>query len=74
MTEPTILLADEPTGNLDSASTEEVLGILDRLSADGRTIVVITHEDNVGARAQRIVAIRDGLLTGDRLNSTGDAA
>jgi len=75
VTEPTILLADEPTGNLDSASTDEVLEILDRLSEAGRTIVIITHEDNVGARAQRIVAIRDGLLTSDRLNrGTGTAA
>jgi len=69
VTEPTILLADEPTGNLDSASTEEVLDILDRLSGDGRTIVVITHEDNVGARAQRVLSIRDGLLTSDHWNA-----
>lgn len=65
VTDPAILLADEPTGNLDSASTEEVLGILDQLSAAGRTIVVITHEDNVGERARRIVHIRDGLLVSD---------
>jgi putative ABC transport system ATP-binding protein len=65
VTDPAILLADEPTGNLDSASTEDVLEILDRLSAEGRTIVVITHEDPVGERAQRIVHIRDGLLVSD---------
>jgi putative ABC transport system ATP-binding protein len=66
VTEPTILLADEPTGNLDSRSTDDVLDILDGLAAAGRTIVVITHEDNVGERTQRIVSVRDGLLVGDR--------
>jgi putative ABC transport system ATP-binding protein len=65
VTDPAILLADEPTGNLDSASTDDVLDILDRLSAAGRTIVVITHEDNVGERARRVVHIRDGLLVSD---------
>ena len=65
VTDPAILLADEPTGILDSASTDEVLGILDRLSAEGRTIVVITHEDAVGERARRVVHIRDGLLVSD---------
>jgi putative ABC transport system ATP-binding protein len=65
VTDPAILLADEPTGNLDSASTEDVLEILDRLSAAGRTIVVITHEDPVGERARRVVHIRDGLLVSD---------
>jgi putative ABC transport system ATP-binding protein len=63
--DPAILLADEPTGNLDSASTEDVLEILDRLSGEGRTIVVITHEDAVGARAGRVVHIRDGMLVSD---------
>jgi putative ABC transport system ATP-binding protein len=66
VTEPTILLADEPTGNLDSRSTDDVLDILDGLAAAGRTILVITHEDNVGERAQRIVSVRDGLLVADR--------
>jgi putative ABC transport system ATP-binding protein len=65
VTDPAILLADEPTGNLDSASTDDVLDILDRLSGAGRTIVVITHEDNVGERARRVVHIRDGLLVSD---------
>jgi putative ABC transport system ATP-binding protein len=65
VTDPAILLADEPTGNLDSASTDDVLDILDRLSGAGRTIVVITHEDNVGERAQRVVHVRDGLIVSD---------
>jgi putative ABC transport system ATP-binding protein len=68
VTSPTIVLADEPTGNLDSESTDDVLGILDSLSQAGRTIVVITHEDAVGAHAARVVSIRDGLLVGDRRN------
>jgi putative ABC transport system ATP-binding protein len=68
VTEPTILLADEPTGNLDSTSTGEVLDILDDLSSAGRTIIVITHEDAVGARAHRVIAIRDGLIVSDLRN------
>ena len=68
VTSPTIVLADEPTGNLDSQSTDDVLGILDSLSQAGRTIVVITHEDSVGTHAARVVSIRDGLLVGDRRN------
>jgi putative ABC transport system ATP-binding protein len=68
VTSPTIVLADEPTGNLDSQSTDDVLGILDSLSRVGRTIVVITHEDNVGAHAARVISIRDGHLVNDRRN------
>ena len=63
VTNPTLLLADEPTGNLDSTSTEEILSILDDLNKRGRTIVIITHEHDVAARAHRIVNVRDGLLT-----------
>jgi putative ABC transport system ATP-binding protein len=81
VTSPTIVLADEPTGNLDSQSTDDVLAILDSLSQAGRTIVVITHEDNVGAHAARVIAIRDGRLASDRRNRAlgtargkGDAA
>ena len=55
-----MILADEPTGNLDSASTHEVLGLLDELSALGRTIVLITHEHDVAERARRTIAVRDG--------------
>jgi len=74
VTSPTIVLADEPTGNLDSQSTDDVLGILDSLSQAGRTIVVITHEDAVGAHAARVVSIRDGLLVGDRRNRPAGTA
>ena len=68
VTSPTIVLADEPTGNLDSQSTDDVLGILDSLTKVGRTIVVITHEDTVGAHAARVISIRDGHLVSDRRN------
>ena len=57
---PSLILADEPTGNLDSESTDEVLAVLDRLNSDGRTIVVITHEDHVVRHARRRVEMRDG--------------
>ena len=59
---PRVLLADEPTGNLDSESSEAVLGLFDELHADGLTLLVITHEDEVSARAQRRVRITDGHL------------
>ncbi|GAA1882611.1 ABC transporter ATP-binding protein [Asanoa iriomotensis] len=65
VTEPALLLADEPTGNLDSRATEDVLAILDDLNAEGRTIVVITHETEVGDRAKRLVRLRDGLVVSD---------
>jgi len=65
VTEPELILADEPTGNLDSASTAEVLGLLEDLHAGGRTIVLITHEPDVAARAERTVVIRDGRVHHD---------
>ena len=67
-TGPSIILADEPTGNLDSRSTEEVLQIFGRLNAAGRTIVLITHEDNVAAHAKRVVMLDDGRIGDDRRN------
>ena len=60
---PAVLLCDEPTGNLDSQTTESVLAILDELHADGITIVVITHEESVAERGTRTVRINDGTLT-----------
>jgi putative ABC transport system ATP-binding protein len=62
---PSILLADEPTGALDSQTTIEVLDILDQLNAEGITIVLVTHENEVGARARRRIWFRDGLIVED---------
>ncbi|TWP53835.1 ABC transporter ATP-binding protein [Lentzea tibetensis] len=64
VTSPAIVLADEPTGNLDTDSSREVLGIFDRLNASGRTVVLITHEDDVAAHATRTVRVVDGRVAG----------
>jgi putative ABC transport system ATP-binding protein len=65
VTEPDLLLADEPTGNLDSASTADILTLLGGLHSAGRTIIVITHEADVARRAGRTVRMLDGLVSGD---------
>jgi putative ABC transport system ATP-binding protein len=65
VTEPALLLADEPTGNLDSGSTAEILNLLDELHGSGRTIVLITHEADVARRSKRAVRLLDGLVSGD---------
>ncbi len=62
VTEPALILADEPTGNLDTASGEEVMAILHELNDEGRTIVLITHEAEVAAKAQRQIHVRDGMI------------
>jgi iron(III) transport system ATP-binding protein len=62
VTEPALILADEPTGNLDSASTAEVLALFDDLHRSGRTIILITHEHDVAVHAERTVLIRDGAV------------
>lgn len=63
--EPALVLADEPTGNLDSRATADVLDLFDQLHFSGRTIVLITHEPDVGQRASRVVHVRDGLIDAD---------
>lgn len=65
--EPSLLLADEPTGNLDSRATADVLDLLAHMHDEGRTIVMITHEDDVAARADRTIVLIDGLVASDSL-------
>ena len=60
--EPDILLADEPTGNLDSRSSEEILQILERLNDDGITVIIVTHEPDIAARTGRVLTMRDGQI------------
>ncbi len=67
--DPYFILADEATGNLDSLTTAEILSLFDQLNNEGRTIIMVTHEDDVALRAKRIVRLRDGLLQSDIENS-----
>jgi len=66
---PPVILADEPTGNLDSGSTQEILQILKTLHEDGRTVILITHDDEIAAQAQRRIMIKDGKVEFDTKNS-----
>jgi ABC-type lipoprotein export system ATPase subunit len=62
MNEPEILLADEPTGNLDSQTGNGILEVLERLNRDGQTIVMVTHDERIAARAGRVVCLADGIV------------
>jgi putative ABC transport system ATP-binding protein len=66
VTNPALILADEPTGNLDTASTNDVLALFGRLNTEGRTVVMITHEADVAAHAKRVIRLRDGQVIDDR--------
>jgi putative ABC transport system ATP-binding protein len=66
--QPSLLLADEPTGNLDSRATADVLKLLDEMHDQGRTIVMITHETEVAQHADRVIVLMDGQISEDRLN------
>lgn len=67
--DPYFILADEPTGNLDSRTTEEILQLFHRLNDEGRTIILVTHEDEVAKRAKRVVRLKDGVVQWDRFNT-----
>ena len=66
VSEPSIILADEPTGNLDSGTGEEIMAIFDRLNREGHTIVLVTHEEHVASHCRRIIRLRDGVIEEDR--------
>jgi putative ABC transport system ATP-binding protein len=68
--DPSLILADEPTGNLDTKTGEIVLATFQKLHADGRTIVLITHEPDIAAHAERIISVRDGVIVSDSRNHT----
>jgi putative ABC transport system ATP-binding protein len=71
---PSIILADEPTGNLDSVTGEEIMAAFERIWTQGNTVIVVTHEPDVAAHAHRVVRMRDGKIESDVRTPTGEAA
>jgi putative ABC transport system ATP-binding protein len=62
---PSILLADEPTGNLDSQTSEEIMRVFEELASQGQTVIMVTHEPDIAAHARRVVVLRDGQISTD---------
>ncbi|GAC1573361.1 MAG: ABC transporter ATP-binding protein [Candidatus Elarobacter sp.] len=69
--DPAVLLADEPTGNLDSQTSEEIMALFELLNDGGRTIIMVTHDEEVAAHAKRIIRVRDGRIVDDRATGQG---
>lgn len=65
---PSIILADEPTGNLDSKTSLEIMGLFNEIHAQGNTVILVTHEEDIAAYAHRIIRLRDGLIESDKVN------
>jgi len=71
--QPSILLADEPTGNLDSTTSEEIMAVFAELHREGQTVIMVTHEPDIAEHAERVVTLRDGRVESDRLNQESAA-
>lgn len=68
VTKPSILLADEPTGNLDSNTTKEIMALFEELHDSGQTLIIVTHEQEIADRCERVITLKDGYLLSDKLN------
>ena len=66
---PSIILGDEPTGNLDSKTSYEIMEILGGIHADGNTVIIVTHEDDISKYAHRVIRLRDGIIENDEVNT-----
>jgi len=72
--DPHVILADEPTGNLDSRTSDEIMHLLQKLNEQGKTIIMVTHENDIAAWARRVVRMRDGIIESDEVNPGKSAA
>jgi len=72
--DPAVLLADEPTGNLDSTTSEDIMALFDKLNRDNHTIIMVTHDDDVASHAKRVIRLRDGLVVSDEVRSVRPSA